>query len=212
MLPTYQRFHARDLTAANIHFGLVVNLKFVALQRAPQVDFQCEAFERVRIGARRSNTRSCSCLAPSRVQSRPPRFSSATSRPRRLSVTADADARRDVELRNPGVPNGLTIAESIFARPPTRLFFIFQFFQQHHELVSPRRATRRSRAESPESLADFLQQHVSGIVPERVIDIFKTVEVDKGTARPFCSECAWLIPWVRSWLNRLRFGNDVRLS
>src|ERR1700693_5100548 len=49
MLPTQQSLHTRYPATRNIPLGLIVKLKFAALERMPQARLQREPLERVRI-------------------------------------------------------------------------------------------------------------------------------------------------------------------
>src|SRR5208282_6499390 len=65
------------------------------------------------------------------------------------------------------------------------VFVIPQFRQEHHEFVASEASNRVVLAHAgAESARDFLEQLISGLVTESVVDLLESVEVEKHNRQP----------------------------
>jgi len=65
-----------------------------------------------------------------------------------------------------------------------------RLMQQHREFVAAQPRQRIAIAQSRhQSRADLLQQHVAALVPERIVDVFETVQVEHQERQGCVGEC-----------------------
>ena len=179
MVPAQQRLDAGDLAARHVDLGLVVQRELVALQRAAQGALQRQALDRLRLDLLGEEAEAVLAVFLGEIH----RHVGILGQ--RLHVGAVGRIHRDAD-RGRGVAfvaaqlqrlaeHGQQLAGDAFD-----LVAFGGLFQDDHEFVAaePRHdVARAQRAAQP--AADFHQQHVAGVMPQRIVDDLEAVEIDE---------------------------------
>ena len=179
MVPAQQRLDAGDLPARHIDLGLIVQRKLVALQRAAQRGFQRQALDRLRLDLLGEEAEAVLAVFLGEIH----RHVGVLGQ--RLHVGAVGRIHRDAD-RGRGV--ALVAAElqrlaqhrQQLAGDALDLVTFGGFFQDDDEFVAaePRHdVAGTQRVAQP--AADFHQQHVAGVMAQRIVDDLEAVEIDE---------------------------------
>jgi hypothetical protein len=179
MPPAQQGFHAGDLLRPQIELRLVVQGKFVPLQRMTQARFQREPLERIRPDVLGEELEIVFALLFREIHGDVGVFHQRLLVLRVGRIHADADARRHPALL-PQHDDRLHGRGEELARGDGDLLRIRHLLQEHHEFVAAQARDDIARAQAVlETRAHFLQQLVSRFVPQGVVDDLEAVEVDE---------------------------------
>src|ERR1019366_2785849 len=135
MLPAQQRFHACYLAAGDIPLGLIVKLKFAALECTSQARLQGEPFERVRIELLRTELEFVLTVLLGLIHRDIGVFRQRLLVVAVLRIGADADTRGDTKVLAQQNKR-LGDRNKQFLSHGRCEFLVRQFSQQHHEFIA----------------------------------------------------------------------------
>ena len=214
MVPAQQRLDAGDLAGRHIDLRLIVQRELVALQRAAQRGLQRQALDRLRLDLLGEEAEAVLAVFlgevhrhvgvlgqrlhvgavgrdTSRCRSRPwcgTRGRSAASG--WLSTDSSSPAMRSTSWRS-AASSRMTTNSS----PPSRA------------------TTSLDAQRAAQPAADLHQQHVAGVVPQRIVDDLEPVEIDEQQRKlPLVARARPRSRGEACSLNISRFGRSVRLS